>query len=188
MKKLYFSLILIFSTFGAFAQKYLPQIKAGTVLTYTAQSRNTGSSADVTLTVISVADPLKIKWDIPGVGTGFYSMSAKSIKSASKTIAQEPDPDIVTALDTDKTLILISKDAYKSMVENKTFILNGYTFNVQPDTSTFTINDKKANITFAITPKGHREIWILNNPDFPIICKAHRVTPYIDFWLKALTE
>lgn len=188
MKKLSISLTLFFIAFCAFSQKYIPQIKAGSVLTYMAQSRNTGSKAPVTLTVMNVADTVKIKWEIPGVGTGFYTMSAKSIKSASQTIAKEPDPDIVTALDTDKTLILLSKDAYKSMTDNKNFMLNGYTFNVQPDTSTFTINDKIAHVTFAKTQKGHREIWILDNPDFPIICKAHKVTPYIDFWLTAIKE
>src|ERR1700744_205405 len=113
MKKVFFSLALVFIAFGAFSQKYLPQIKAGTVLTYTAESRNTGSTAAVTLTVVSTADPIKIKWNIPGVGTGFYSMSAQSVKSASKTIAEEPEPDIVTNLDNDKTLILLSQDAYK---------------------------------------------------------------------------
>lgn len=188
MKKLSVALLLLFTTFCAFAQKYLPQIKAGTVLTYTAESRNTGSRAAVTLTIMSVVDPVKIKWEIPFVGKGFYEMSAKSIKSASQTIAKEPDPDIVTELDTTQTLILLSKDAYKSMVDHKTFELNGYTFNVQPDTSTFAINDKVAHVTFAKTQKGHREIWILDNPDFPIICKAHKVTPSIDFWLSALKE
>lgn len=188
MKKLSLTLILILSAFCAFAQKYVPQIKAGTVLTYTAQSRNTGSSAPVTLTIISVTDPVKIKWDIQAVGTGFYTMSAQSLKSASQTIAKEPEPNVVTALDTNQTLILLSKDAYKSMVDNKTFVLNGYTFNVQPDTSTFTINDRVASVTLARTQRGHREILILNNPDFPIICKAHKVTPYIDFWLSGLKE
>jgi hypothetical protein len=115
-------------------------------------------------------------------------MHAKSIQNASQTIAKEPDPDIITELDTNQTLILLSKDAYKSMTDNKTFVLNGYTFNVQPDTSTFTINNKVARVTFATTQRGHREIWILDNPDFPIICKAHKVTPYIDFWLTEIKE
>lgn len=188
MKKVSLSLVLVFTAFCTYAQKYVPQIKVGTILTYMAESRNTGSTAPVTLNVINIADSIKIKWEIMGVGTGFYSMSAKSIKSASRTIAEEPEPGIVTQLDTDKTLILLSKDAYKSMVENKTFMLNGYTFNVQADTSTFTINNKIANITVATTQRGHRKIWILNNPDFPIICKAQKVTPYIDFWLTAIKE
>jgi c-di-AMP phosphodiesterase-like protein len=188
MKKLSVFLILFFTAFYAFAQKYVPQIKAGTILTYKAESRNTGSSAAVTLTVINLGDPVKIKWEIPFVGKGFYTMHAKSIQNASQTIAKEPDPDIITELDTNQTLILLSKDAYKSMTDNKTFVLNGYTFNVQPDTSTFTINNKVARVTFATTQRGHREIWILDNPDFPIICKAHKVTPYIDFWLTEIKE
>jgi hypothetical protein len=188
MKKLFLSLVLSFATYCAFAQKYLPQIKTGSVLTYRAESRNTGSTADVTLTILNISDPIKIKWDIPGLGSGFFTMSGKSIKSASKTIAEEPEPDMVTQLDTNKTLIILSKDAYRSMIDNKSFVLNGYTFEVQADTSTFAINDKRADITYAITQKGHREIWVLNNPDFPIICKAHKVTPYIDFWLTAFKE
>ena len=188
MKKLYLSALFLLFSYCAFAQKYLPQIKAGSVLTYVAESRNTGQNATVTLTIASMTDPVKIKWDIPGVGTGIFTMNAKSMQSATKTIAQEPEPDITTALDADKTLILLSKDAYNSMVTQKTFMLNGDTFYAQADTSTFTINDKVAKVTYATTLKGHREIWILDDPDFPLICKAHKVTPYIDFWLTAIKE
>ena len=187
MKKQYLLIGLTIFACRSFAQKYLPSIKPGSVLTYTATSRNTGQTAGVILTIINISDSVKMKWDIPFVGTGYFEMGTKSLLSATKTVTEEPEPDMVTKLDDDKTLVLISKTAYRSMVSNKTFMLNGYIFNVKTDTSSIIINNKPLNVTYATTLKGHREIWILNEPDFPLICRARRVTP-IDFWLTDLKE
>jgi hypothetical protein len=171
----------------AMSQKYLPKIKSGTVLTYGVESSATGQKANATLTIVSLNNSVRIKWDIPFVGTGFFEMTAKSIQSANKTIAEEPDPDVVTRIDDDKTLVLLSKDEFTSLRNNKSFILNKYTFHVQADTSNYKINDKLADVYYAVSTHGNRQIWILNNPNFPLICRASKLTP-IDFWLTAIVE
>lgn len=188
MKKLLLLCLVLTLSAAVYAQKYKPVIKNNSTLNYKAVSRATGQPAVITLTLVNIAAPVKIKWAIPYVGTGFFEMSAASMQSAVKTIAKEPDPDEVTKIDDDKTLIVISKDSFNSLVNTKTFKLNNYTFNVQPDTSNYKINDKPADVFYAVSTRGSREIWILNNPDFPLICCAKRVTPYIDFSLVTLTE
>lgn len=169
------------------AQKYLPQIKEGTKLSYSVESRASGQTASANLTIVSLNDPVKIKWEIPFVGTGFFEMSAKSIQSANKTITQEPEPDVVTKIDDDKTIVLLSKDEFASLQNNKSFILNNYNFHLQADTSNYKINGKLADVYYAVSTHGNRQIWILNNPKFPLICRASKLTP-IDFWLTAIVE
>lgn len=188
MKKTCFLLLFIFLYYSASAQKYLPTIKEGTVMNYNVKSRATGQPAGISLTIVSFTSPVKIKWDIPFVGNGFFEMSAKSLQSATKTLAEEPQPDEVTTMKDDETLLILSKDTYNSMVNNRKFLLNGYTFVVQTDTAAFKINKKDADVFYAVSTKGNRKIWVLNNPNFPLICKAVKVTNLIDFELTAIKE
>ena len=157
-------------------------------MTYSVIARATGQTANITLTILSLGDPYQIKWDIPFVGTGKFEMSAASVQSATKTLAEEPAADEITRMKDDQTLLILSKDTYKSAVTTKTFNLNGYTFKVQPDTAAFKINKKDADVFYAVSSKGNRRIWVLNDPDFPLICRSKRVTDYIDFELISLTE
>jgi len=157
-------------------------------MTYGVIARATGQTANITLTILSLSDPYKIRWDIPFVGTGSFEMSATSVQSAAKTLAEEPAADEVTRMKDDQTLLILSKNTYKSAVTTKTFQLNGYTFNVKSDTATFKINKKDADVFYAVSTKGNRQIWVLNNPDFPLICKSRKVTSYIDFEIVSLTE
>lgn len=188
MKKICAFALFIFTCYNAWAQKYVPVIKEGTVLNYNVKSRATGQPAGISLTIISLTPPVRIKWEIPFVGKGFFEMSAKSIQSATKTLAEEPEPDETTTMRDDETLLILSKDTYNSMVSNKSFQLNGYTFNVQADTGSFKINKRDADVFYAVSTKGNRKIWVLNNPDFPLICKSVKVTDYIDFELTAIKE
>ena len=188
VKKIYSIILLALICYTASAQKYVPHIKEGTVMNYNAHSRATGQPAGITLTIISLTPPVKIKWEIPFVGTGFFEMSAKSIQSATKTLAEEPVPDETTTMKDNEALLILSKDTYNSMVTNKSFQLNGYTFNVQTDTAAFKINKQDADVFYAVSTKGNRKIWVLNNPDFPLICKSVKVTDYIDFEVTAIKE
>jgi len=157
-------------------------------MTYSVVAYATGQTANINLTLISLKVPVIIKWDIPFVGTGTFQMSAKSVQSATKTLAEEPQPDEVTYMKDDQTLLILSKDTYNTAITTKTFRLNGYTFNIETDTATFKINKKDADVFYAVSTKGNREIWVLNDPAFPLICRSKRVTKYIDFEIASLTE
>ena len=126
VKKLYSIILLASICYTASAQKYVPHIKEGTVMNYNVHSRATGQPAGINLTIISLTPPVKIKWEIPFVGTGFFEMSAKSIQSATKTLAEEPSPDETTTMKDDQALLILSKDTYNSMVTNKSTGKYGY--------------------------------------------------------------
>jgi len=179
------SLVMLIGS-AVFAQKYVPVIKYGTKVSYNVASRASGATATVTLTILSLTDTVKLGWDIPFVGKGTFAIMPKAMQSGTKLLVEEPLPDEVTQLDDNETLVFLSKDTFSSLVNNKTFMLNGYTFNVKPDTSNYKIDDKPADIFYAVTAKGNREIWILNNPDLPLICRSRRAAKALDFYMVAI--
>lgn len=183
MKKIYFIILFIFSFSNTFAQKYLPVIKQGTKINYNVAARATGATAAINLTLVSLTDTVKINWQVPYVGGGSYAIPPKAMQSGTKLVVNEPPADEVTQLQDDEVLIFLSRDLFKSLVNNKTFTLSGRAYNMQPDTSNFKINDKPADVFYAVSVKGDRELWILDNPDFPLICRSRRAAKALDFYL-----
>lgn len=173
---------------SAFAQKYLPQIKAGTVLNYTAYHKAFGQDVPLTLTVLSIAAPIQLKFFVPQLGSGIFEMSAKAIENGKKIAIKEPAMDDVTKLKDDETLAFLSKNTFKNLTTNKTFELNGQTFTVSADATPFKINDKEADVFYAATANGKTKLWILNNPNFPLICKLTGGPQGIDLNLLSLKE
>ncbi|MVN21076.1 hypothetical protein [Mucilaginibacter arboris] len=188
MKIIYaFALMLCF-TATAFAQKYVPQFKNGTVLNYTAHSNAFGQDIPLTLTITSITAPVQMQYNIPQLGTGTFEMSEKAITSGKKMALKEPQTDGVTKLKDDETLAVLSKNTFNNLITNKTFELNGQTFNVIADTTSYKINDKEADIFYAETAKGKTKLWILNNPDFPLIYKLKGGQQGIDLTLNSIKE
>lgn len=188
MKIIYAIALILCLNAATFAQKYVPQIKTGTVLNYNAYSRAFGQDVPLTLTIISLTAPVQLQFNVPQLGTGTFEMSAKAMESGKKMAIKEPSADGVTKLKDDETLAVLSKNTFTNLTTNKTFDLNGQTFNVAADTSAFKINDKEADVFYAITANGKTKLWILNNPDFPLICKLEGGPQGIDLSLKSLKE
>jgi hypothetical protein len=173
---------------AVFAQKYVPTIKEGTVLNYDGFSKALGQHIALTLTIKSLGDPVNIQWDVNGYGTGTFEIPAMAIDSGTKLVIKQPDPDGVTKMKNDETLILISKATFGRLVKNNAFELNGQKFTVNTDTATYRINDRAADVFHAVSENGKGELWVLNNPDFPLIYKAKSVTRGIDFTLTGIKE
>jgi hypothetical protein len=184
-KKLAFYLLLLFSC-TAFAQKYTPVIKKGTVLSYKVMSRSSGQEGIIILNISSLKDTMKINWSLPYSSSGSFEITPKALQSGTKLTVNEPADGEVTRLNDNETLLSISKDGYNNLVNNKSFVLNGVTFYAKPDTSSFKIDDKEANIIYVADEKGKRQLWILNSPSLPLICKSIKAAKGIDFELISL--
>ena len=172
----------------AAAQKYVPVIKEGTVLSYDGFSKNLGQHIPLTLTVKSLGDPVSIQWYVDGYGTGTFEIPAMAIDSGTKLVIKQPDPDGITKLKNDETIIAISKATFKGMIKDNAFRLNNQKFTITTDTATYKINDKTVDIFHAISENGKSELWILNNPGFPLVFKAKSVTRGVDFTLTGIKE
>lgn len=188
MKTIYAIALILCLTTTTFAQKYVPQLKNGSVLNYSAHSRAFGQDIPLTLTIGSITAPVQLKYSIPQLGNGTFEMSAKAMESGKKMALKEPQMDGVTKLKDDETFAVISKSTFSNLTTNKTFVLNGQTFNVTTDATPYKINDKEADVFYATTANGKTKLWILNNPDFPLICKLEGGPQGIDLSLSKIQE
>lgn len=190
MKKIFLSVIITCLIFSVSAQKYVPVIKEGSVLTYDAFSKGLGQHITLTLTVTNFGgDPLKLVWSVEGYGTGTFAIAARALENGTKLVIKQPDPDGVTTLNDDETLAVISKAGFNSLITQKGFQLNGQKFTVNPaDTTTYKLNDKDADILHAVTDNGKNEIWVLNIPYFPLVYRAKAVTRGVDITLTGVKE
>lgn len=186
MKKALLLLTFASLTVTAWAQKYVPQIKTGTVLNYTAYARAFGQTLPAVLTISDLNAPLKIKWVINGLGTGTFEISAKAMQSGTKMALREPGMDDVTKLKDNETLAFLSKDTFTALVTNKAFELNGQKFTVTDGAAAYTLDGKEADTFYAVTANGKTKLWILNNPDFPLICKIEGAPQGIDLALNSV--
>ncbi|WP_299515006.1 hypothetical protein [Mucilaginibacter sp.] len=189
MKKIMLAPLFILLTTAVFAQKYIPIIKPGTVMSYTAYLRNLGQHVPITLTIKSIGDPTNVQWNVDGLGTGIFSISAKAQDSGTKLAVRTPNADNVTKLKDDETFVTVSKTTYTSMIKNEPFELNGIKFTVDTnDTTVYKINNKIAPVLHAISANKKSELWVLNNPDFPLLCGELSIAKGIDLTLLAIKE
>ncbi|QQL48336.1 hypothetical protein [Mucilaginibacter ginkgonis] len=162
MKILYAFTIALLLTTTANAQKYIPQIKQGSVLSYQAHANALGQSLPFTLTILNADSTLTMQWLLAGYGTGKFVIAASAIQSANKIGFKQPEPDEITKLKDNETLVTVSKTVFKDLTEKKSFTLNGRNFTVTQDNTDFKINDKVADVFYAVDDKGKTKLWILN--------------------------
>jgi hypothetical protein len=170
MKRLNLLILSLVLGTSVFAQKVVPKIKGNSVINYTL-SQN-GQDAPMVLTFTGIGDPTKIDWSIDGYGSGSYEMSAKALQSGKGTLPKTPDVDVLTKLPDYQTVACISKDAYNDMISKQEFNFDDLKYAVKTDDQIIKMNDKQLDVIHAIATNGKGEIWILKNPDFPLICKT----------------
>lgn len=157
---------------SASAQKYVPVIKVGTVISYDAYSVGLGQHIPLVLTVKSLGDPVVLKWDVEGYGTGTFEIPAKAMETGTKLVFKQPDPDGVTKLKDNETIIVLSKSIFNSLQNDKAAQINNMNVKVVSDTVSYSINNKPADVFHAATDNRKYEIWVINNPDFPLIYRG----------------
>ena len=187
MKKLVLMLFAALFGLAAGAQKYVPKISANSVINYNVLATSTGQQIPLNLVMVSVTDPVTFQWTIPGLGTGKFQLSTTGFQSGTKMRLKEPQ-DGTTKLKDDETVMVLSKDSYNSLIKNQFFMLNNGKFSTKTDTATYKINNKPADVIHAATANGKVEIWVLNDPDFPLICRLTGNPQGIDLDLTNIKE
>jgi hypothetical protein len=174
--------------FIASAQKYVPSVGPGSVLNFNVTALASGQQIPLTVTVIAIKDPLKLKWTVPGYGSGVFLINSKALQTGTKMRLEQPDPDGTTVYKDDETVIVTSASILSNLLKNQSFMMNGATFTVKDTGTPYTINNKEADVIHVVSNKGKTELWILNNPDFPLICKIANNPSGIDYDLSTLKE
>lgn len=170
MKKLTLILFTLILGTVVYAQKFVPKVKGNSVINYTLTQN--GQDAPMVLTFTGLGNPTKIDWNIDGYGSGSYEMSAKALQSGKGLRPNAPDQDVLTKLPDYQTVACISKDAYNDMLQNQAFSFDDLKYAVKADDSSFKMKDKDLDVIHVVATNGKGEMWILKNPDFPLICKT----------------
>lgn len=170
IRKIAFTLCCLGLVAMAYAQQLKPEIKVGTILGATVFVQ--GQEVPVTFTIKRLEAPVTLAWVVDGYGEGAFEMSQKAIENGKEIYTQQP-PQGTTKLSDSETFVLISKAAYKALVTNKSFAYNGLNFKPkETGLNPMKLGGKEIDATQVVSEDGKVEIWILNNPDFPLILQT----------------
>jgi hypothetical protein len=170
MKKISCVLVLAVISFTASAQKIVPVIKQGTSINYTFNLHGQQSAFEII--VKNLADTVTLNWRIRGLAGGTYILTPTAVKSANKLNFAQPVPNAKIVLPSDQTFCMISKDAFNDLVKKHLFVYDNTTYNLNDDTSqSLAMGDQQLDVLHVAAQDETTEMWILNDPDFPLICK-----------------
>ncbi|WP_199139294.1 hypothetical protein [Pedobacter sp. ASV12] len=170
IRKIVFTLCGLGLAITGFAQKFMPEIKAGTTLNATVFVQS--QEVPVTFTIKRIETPITLAWFVDGYGEGAFELSQKAYESGKEIYTQQP-PQGTTKLSDSETYGLISKDAYKSLTANKSFTYNGLKFKPkETGLNPMKLDGKEIDATQVASEDGKIELWILNNPNFPLILQS----------------
>ena len=163
-------LSLIFTS--AFAQESATTIKPGTKLDY--KFFLYGQTVAIGMTVKSVTDSLLLDWNLKGMAYGSYLVSKKGFENGTKLNFIQPSHATILRLADDETFAVISKKAFKALKRDKKFVYNQTTYVLQGDKNkpVFRSGEKELDVLHVVGLEEHGELWILNDPDFPLICQV----------------
>ncbi|MGE4586149.1 MAG: hypothetical protein AB7D05_02275 [Mangrovibacterium sp.] len=173
MKK-YVLLLVFFSLYfyAAFSQESNIEIKDGTHLEYLYDLH--GQKRVIKFDLMMELDTLKIEWNLSGL-RGTYALSSLALNRGNKLYNKQAVPFQTILLNEDETVCLISRSAYQNLIKTNQFIYDETTYmldTLQANYNSFLeLNNKKLPVLHVKTRVDETEMWILKNPDFPLICK-----------------
>ena len=143
-----------------------------------------GQSIGFSLTMSSIADSVKMKWEVEDYGSGSYLMSTKSLQSGTGMYLESPQPNATIKVPDSETMAFISRNAFKDITQKHEMEFGDTKYVLSADRlSTLKVADKELDVVHAQAANGKTELWILNNPDFPLICKTKNGTYGVDLVL-----
>lgn len=170
MKRIFLSLVCLSLTLVSFAQKTLPEIKDGTKMTASAFLQ--GQAYPLNFVIKSAKAPISLAWSVEGYGDGEFVISEKALESGTSIYLTQPNLG-TTKLSDSETYGLISKAAYKSLIDTKGFSYSGIKFKAKTTgLNPLKIGNKEIDASQVASEDGKIEFWILNNPIFPFILQT----------------
>lgn len=169
MKYFFTSLLFLCCVSIGFAQKVNPAIKDGT--TMGAYAFMQGSEIEVVFTVSKNDNGIGMKWAVLGFGEGVFQMSDAAIENGKVMFAGQPTPGVNT-LNDNETFGIISKSAFKALKEQNAFVYNNIKFINKMPAESVKLNGQDADVFQVEAEQGGMKLWILNNPDFPLIVQS----------------
>lgn len=170
MKKLILALIIALPATG-FAQKLLPEIKKGTQLNYVVRGQN---DIYINLTYDSIsADFVRIGWELDGFGAGNWVMKKNSLENGNRGSWDEPINGGDMELADEQTLLLVSKAQWNKLKSDgkMEYDMQNYSLASAGEEEEIKLDGKALDVLMLKGENGQSKMWVLNNPDLPVILK-----------------
>lgn len=152
--------LLIFSLFFLHGYSQAPVVKQGTTLKYIFSLH--GQTVPIEFSVLHLTDTLVLGWKIRGLAGGTYMMVPAALQHAVKMNFIQPSPDAAINLKDDETFMIISTDAFRKLEKEHAFVY---------DNTVYNLKEREGNMLHVTAKDETTEWWILNNPDFPLVCR-----------------
>lgn len=171
MRNIYLAILFLSAVFSAKAQILQPEIKPGTTFFYTFDLHGQHAAFDVT--VKSFTDTLKLNWKIRNLATGNYAVTPAAWQHANQLNFAQPEPFKTVKLNDQQTFMMISKAAYQNLISKKQYTYDHTIYVLKNDLkeNPLQLGTQTLDVLHVVAQNETTEIWILNNPDFPIICR-----------------
>jgi hypothetical protein len=180
-------LILLMGSAGltATAQKYRPVISTGTAFNYTFHLH--GQQSNFVLTVKNLTDTLLLNWTIRGLAGGNYQVFPTAFQQARNMNWAQPEPGITVPLRS-QTFCMISKAAFNDLLQKHRFTYDSTVYEWKDDSKEkpLMLNNQELDVLHVTAQNETTEFWILNNPDFPMICQIRGNPLGIDVTLNSI--
>lgn len=169
------------------AQSFVPTIKNNTQLHYVCKLH--GQTRTLTLTSKITADALIFNLDTRDVNSNIVTTS-EALKNGNALSYNQGEFAPVLNLKQNETFFMISQSAYQDLVKNNSFIYNNTTYILDQNTdkNTVAIEGKQVDALHVIAQIDETEMWIVKNPEFPLICKITKNPLGINWTLVKITD
>ncbi len=188
MKKLMvlFLLGLIARQSEAQQAQTVPVIKAGTKI----EERFSlyGQTVPISITVNALTDSVLLNWTIRGLSSGSYQISAAGFEKGTRINFVQPVPLSVVKLGPEETFAIISKAAFRALKKTRKLMYNNTTYVLKENNKEkpFTIGSQELDVLHVTGVEEAGDLWILNDPEFPLICQFKNNPLGIDFTVTAI--
>ncbi|PXY47373.1 hypothetical protein [Flavobacterium hydrophilum] len=155
------------------AQNFVPTIKNKTELHYICKLH--GQTRTLTLTSKITPDALIFNLDTRDVNSNIITKS-EALKNGNALSYNQGEYAPVLNLKPNETFFMISQSAYQDLIKNNRFIYNNttYVLDQNADQNSIIIDGKAVDVLHVIARIDETEMWIVKNPEFPLICKISK--------------
>lgn len=170
------------------AQSYIPTIKNNTELHYICKLH--GQTRTLTLTAKTTKDTFVFNLNTKGVKNSTIKIQQEGLKNGNALSYNQGEDLEVIVLKPTETFFMISQSAYQDLLKNNKFIYNNttYVLDQNTDKNIVVIEGKTVETLHVIGQIDETEMWIVKNPEFPLICKITKNPLGINWTLVKITD
>ena len=187
MKKTILAIILFVVFQNVKSQSFIPEIKNNTEFHYVCKLH--GQTRTLTLTAKPENEGLTFKLETRGVKSSIVMLS-EAVKNGNALSFNQGEYEPVLNLKPNETFFMISRSAYQELVLSDKFIYNNTVYDLikNNNNQNVIIDGKSVEALHVKAQIDETEMWIVKNPQFPLLCKVLKNPLGIDFTMVKIID